>query len=53
MSIENFKTIIENSYLTDTISSLHLGHGKIAKLLKVTSTVTEIEFNKPTTFLSI
>jgi hypothetical protein len=49
VSIENFKTILENPYITDTISCLHLGHEKIAKLLKVTSTVTEIEF-KPTTF---
>ncbi len=44
--LKTFKTILENSYLTETISCLHFRCEKITKVLKVPPTVTEVDFLK-------
>jgi hypothetical protein len=45
VSIENFKTIIENYYLKEAISCLHFGQEKITILLKVTKDYQNIKSN--------
>ena len=44
--LKTLKTILENSYLTETISCLHFRCEKITKVLKVPPTVTEVDFLK-------